>query len=245
MPVNHYFQSGIPSSAPFTGEQGLLQSLIIESIKIYGFETYYIPRFTVNEDKILNEDVLNKYVGAYPIEMYLENVQGFEGDGDLLTRFGMEIRDQCTLMVAKKRWLESVSEFTQFPTRPGEGDIIYFPLTESYFEIRKVDAKNPFFQLGKLYSWKLQCELMQFSSERFDTGFDEIDSIINSSLDTKIFNLVLEDGGTLLLENETQSSLILEDYDIQEIDPFAQNERFRDEIDILDFSESNPFGNVR
>jgi hypothetical protein len=148
-----------------------MEDIIIECLKIYGFDTYYIPRKSVNEDDILGEDVLNKYSSAYPLEMYMQNVTGFEGDGDLLTKFGVEFRDTATFIVSRRRWDEVIARSGDavLTTRPAEGDIIYFPLTKAFFEIKRVESTDPFFQVGKLYVYKLQCELMQYSSEVFDT----------------------------------------------------------------------------
>lgn len=217
-------------------------------MKIYGFDTYYIPRTSVNEDEILNEDTVQKYMQAYPIEMYLENVDGFEGEGELLSKFGLEIRSTATLIVARRRWTESigVTGNTVLPNRPAEGDIIYFPMTKSFFEIKKVDATDPFFQLGKLYVFKMQCELMQFSSEIFETGVPEIDSATEElSQDINRWNILLETGYNLMLEFDSESRMVSEDYALINIDKNADNEYFDIEgADILDFTEHNPFGEV-
>ena len=245
MATSHYFQSGVPGGR--SSEQLLIEDLIIECMKIYGFDTYYLPRKTVYEDGILNEDALNSYDDAYALEMYMQNVTGFEGDGDLLTKFGVEIRDTATFLVARRRWDEVVARTgrAQLTTRPAEGDIIYFPLTKAYFEIKFVDATDPFFQLGKLYVYKLQCELMQFSGERFTTGVDDIDDIaIDKSTDISDYQLIMEDGDELLLEYYNASSIVLESFVIQSILPNVQNDNFTSEISVLDFSEHNPFGEV-
>jgi len=184
-----------------------MEDIIIECLKIYGLDTYYIPRKSVNEDGILGEDVLNRYSSAYPLEMYMQNVTGFEGDGDLMSKFGVEIRDTATFIVSRRRWDEVIARSGDavLTTRPAEGDIIYFPLTKAFFEIKFVESTDPFFQVGKLYVYKLQCELMQYSSERFDTGVSEIDSIAYSdSLDINEFNLLLQDGSRALLEEYSQ-----------------------------------------
>ncbi len=223
-----------------------MEDLTIECLKIYGFDVFYLPRKTVNLDQIFTEDALNKYEHAYPLEMYMQNVTGFEGEGDLLSKFGVEIRDSATFIVARRRWDEVVARDgnVQLEKRPAEGDIIYFPLTKGYFEIRRVETKEPFFQVGQLYVYKLECELMQYSSERFETGDGEIDSIDEESFDIKAFELRLEDESSLLLEYFTPSSLILEGYNMVQIDPESQNEVFYNNIDILDFTERNPFGEV-
>jgi len=246
MAVNHYFQSGIPMG--IRSESHLHEDLIIECLKIYGFDTYYIARKEINEDKILNEDTLNKYKNALPIEMYLENVDGFGGDGELITKFGLEIRDNATFIVSRRRWELEIGRTgnTVLQLRPAEGDLIYFPLTNSFFEIRKVVATDPFFQVGQLYIFKLQCELFQYSSEDFDTNNSDIDAEIKvSSLNISDYELLLESGDKFLLEYETESVLVKEDYSVITIDTNADNENFETNInDILDFTERNPFGEV-
>lgn len=245
MATNHYFQSGVPGGR--SSEQLLVEDIVIECLKIYGFDVFYIPRKSVNEDNILNEDVLNKYKHAYPLEMYLSNTMGFEGEGSLLTKFGVEIRDSATFIVARRRWDEVVARDgnVQLTNRPAEGDVLFFPLTKSYFEIRQVETKDPFFQVGKLYVFKLECELLQFSSERFETGVGEIDiPASQKAFDISAFEVELESGDAFLLEYNTASKLITEAFNLSDIDPTAQNEIFKDNIDILDFSERNPFGEI-
>jgi hypothetical protein len=250
MATNFYFQSGIPMGK--RSESLLMEDLIIECLKIYGFDVYYIPRKEENEDLILNEDVLNTYTYAQPLEMYLENVDGFGGDGELLTKFGLEIRDTATFIVSRRRWENVIGQAgnTVLSNRPAEGDIIYFPLTKSFFEIKKVETKDPFFQVGQLYVYKIYCELMQYSSERFDTGVEEIDDITEQiGQEIQNFELLLEGPGynnyKFLLEYETRSVVILEDYTITTVDKIADNEYFDTGIaDILDFTERNPFGEV-
>lgn len=245
--VNQFFQSG--KSIGSRSEQNLYEDLIIESMKIYGFEVYYIPRKPNNKDIILTEDPLNTYEFAYPIEMYMENIGGFEGDGDLLTKFGLEIRDSANFIVARRRWeyLVGQKEQTVLENRPAEGDIIYFPLTKSYFEIRKVEGQTPFFQLGKLYTFKMVCELMQFSNERFSTGVEEIDFNIdtfNNTIDN--FQLLQENGDALLLESNSITPITLEEYEDNNLKFDINNDSFDVGIDnILDFSEKNPFGDVK
>lgn len=246
MATNFYFQSGIPMGR--RSESILMEDLIIECLKIYGFDTYYIPRKEKNEDLILNEDVLNTYTFAQPLEMYLENVDGFGGDGELLTKFGLEIRDTATFIVSRRRWDNVIGQFgdTILTNRPAEGDIIYFPLTKSFFEIKKVEARDPFFQVGQLYVYKLYCELMQYSSERFDTGIDEIDNLTTEvGQDIQNYEILLENNYKFLLEYETASVLIREEYETVDIDKIADNEYFDQGInDILDFTDRNPFGEV-
>lgn len=241
--VNRYFQSG--RSIGRTSEQSLYEDLIIESMKIYGFEVYYLPRSISNLDSVLTEDPLNYYNHAFAIEMYLEDTQGFTGDSELLTKFGLEIRDTANLVVARKRWKDIIgsSGTTVLPERPAEGDIIYFPLTKSFFEIRKVEGQQPFYQVGKLYTFKMSCELMQLSNERFNTGISEIDDLIKDlSLNVINYEMTNEQGDSLLLETNALTPLVSEDFTI---DPQvgADNVEYDKNItDVLDFSETNPFG---
>jgi hypothetical protein len=193
--VNPYFQSG--RSIGRASEQNLYENLIIESMKIYGFEVYYLPRSISNPDLILTEDPTNKYEHAFPIEMYLQEVEGFAGDDELISKFGLEIRNTANFVVSRRRWSDVVgsTNTSVLSTRPTEGDIIYFPQTQSFFEIRKVDSQIPFFQAGKLYTYKMNCELIQFSNEIFDTGVDEIDNIAASFGRTvENYDILLEDA---------------------------------------------------
>jgi hypothetical protein len=155
-------------------ERNVVEDLTIESIKIHGLDMVYIPRTLVNEDTIFGEDTLSKFTAGNYIEMYLESVDGFGGEGDFYSKFGLEIKDTVSLVVSKKRF-ESVMSSTT--TKPREGDLIYFPLSRGIFEIKFVEHENPFYQLGKLYTYKLSCELFTYSQEEIDTGFSDIDSL--------------------------------------------------------------------
>jgi len=245
MPTNFYFQSGNTSGT--TNEQRLVEDLVIESLKIYGHDVYYLPRTIANEDPIFGEDPLSYFSQFYPLEMYLENVEGFEGEGDLFTKFGFEFRSSATFVVSKRRWEESVAynaEDLQLSTRPSEGDILYFPKTKTFFEIKYVDFLNPFYQLGKINVFKLKCEVFEYSSERFMTGNAEIDVIDDKSQDQYAYQFLLEDGFNLLLNSG--DSLILSGYSVTDIDPLANNEDY-DTLaydGILDFTSINPFGEV-
>ncbi len=245
MATNFYFQSGIPGGR--SSERELVEGLIIECLKIYGFDVYYLPRSSYNQDDIFTEDPLNKFKDAYPLEMYMSNVDGFQGERDLLTKFGVEIRDTATFVVSKRRWEETVATQgnVQLTTRPSEGDVIYFPLTQAYFEIKRVEPLDPFFQVGRLYVFKLECELMRYSSEVFDTKVNEIDNqTAEVSLDVGQFDILLETGYKVMLEYFTPSSITNEEYSVVNIIPGAANETFSNYIDILDFSERNPFGEI-
>jgi len=236
------------------GQQNLLEDLVIESIKIYGYDCYYIPRTLVKEDFLFGEDVLSKFDEAYELEMYIKNVEGFEGEGDFLSKFNVEIRDEITFTVAKRRWQQEVDE-TQLiaqedgenATRPLEGDLIYFPLTSTLFEIKFVEDEAVFYQMGELQTYDLKCEAFEYSHERLDTGIAAIDDLqTDHSAVMQDFQLLDEASNILVFEDG--SSIIAEDYRVDSIKTTANNEYFQAETrstgslgSFLDFSESNPF----
>lgn len=172
MPTNTYINHGIKS------EQDLYEDLIIESMQIYGQDVYYLPRNIVEEDDLLNEEIISKFDSSYIIEMYLKDLEGFEGE-DLLTKFGLQVTDQCTLVVSKRRWERLVNSLSNRieQNRPFEGDLIYIPYSKTLFEVRFVEDQVPFFQLNKLPCYELRCELFQYESQDLDTGISEIDKI--------------------------------------------------------------------
>ena len=244
MATNFYFQSGNTSGT--TNEQRLIEDLIIESVKIYGHDVYYLPRTSVDQDEILGEDVLSRFDNAYPLEMFLTNIQGWDGDGELFTKFGISVTDQATFVVSKRRWEDVVgsqpAEVLQLPLRPAEGDLIYFPKTDSMFEIKFVQHLDPFYQLGKFYIYSMQCELYQYSSEEFNTGVAEIDDGEPVASQNVFDYQILLQSGDLLL-NQTGGSVILETFASRTQVPFSDNADFESEgLDILDFTEFNPFG---
>jgi hypothetical protein len=232
----------------FSGEQTLIEDLIIESIKIYGVDCYYIPRTVVDEDLVFGEDTLSKFDDAYLIEMYIKSVDGFEGEGDFLSKFNIEIRDEMVLTVSRRRFGEElfVSDTTKQISRPAEGDLIYFPLNNKVFEIKFVEHEAVFYQMGSLQTYDIRCELFEYSHERLDTGIAAIDSIEDAYSGDFLNELRLEDGSALV--TETGLGLLpfnLEgDHDglAETNDKGAANEQFKsDSIDFIDFSEMNPF----
>ena len=172
MSRNVYFTNGTGS------EQLLIEDIIIESLRIYGQDFFYIPRTLVSKDEILGEDRLSKLTSSFPIEAYFENVDSLDGQGAFIQKFGLMMEQSATLVVARRRWEQLVGRFgvTIIPSRPCEGDLLYFPLTKGLFEIKFVKHQDPFYQLGKLYVYKLQVELFQYSSENIDTGIAEVDA---------------------------------------------------------------------
>lgn len=243
MPTSVYFDTGtIP-------EQRLYEDLIIEQLRAFGQEVFYLPRTLVNEDTIFGEDPLSEFNDAYLIEMYVENIEGYDGEKELMTKFGLDIQNEVTFVVARRRWeqLISLDQNLIVNTRPNEGDLVYFPRTKHIFEISFVDHDDPFYQVQNLPVYKLKCRSFDYSSEQIDTGIVEIDNIETTySLDILSYQLTLEDGtGSVLQEGDGTNYLLNEDFTIEIKDTKAQNDIF-DTFNntVLDFSESNPFGDI-
>jgi hypothetical protein len=228
----------------FSGEQNLIEDLIIESIKIYGVDCYYIPRTVVDEDLVFGEDTLSKFDDAYLIEMYIKSVDGFEGEGDFLSKFNVEIRDEMVLTVSRRRFDEEITlpNTTKDIGRPAEGDLIYFPLNNKVFEVKFVEHEAVFYQMGSLQTYDLRCELFEYSHERLDTGIAAIDSVEEAySLDF-IDNVLLETGYSILTEKGEPISIQPISKTTESVDKGAANEQFKSSaIDFIDFSEMNPF----
>jgi hypothetical protein len=204
MPRSVYFSQTVRS------EQNLYEDLVIESLKIYGQEVWYLPRNMLSKDSILTEDIETKFDDAYSIEMYLENVDGFGGDGILLSKFGLEMRDQATFVVARKTWEKLVGFWNNgiISNRPAEGDWIYLPLSKSLFEIRFVDNRTPFFQLSNLPVYRLQCELAEYSNEKIDTGIKELDRMKQQFATEYVFTLA-NSNGTRFIIGETVTQILV------------------------------------
>ena len=175
MPLNPYFLQGS------TSEQRLIQDLINEQLKMFGQDVVYLPRKIVNKDNILKEVSVSKFDDAFRMEAYLLNYEGFEGSGDILSKFGVQTTDQVTFVISKERYEDFVSPFLtdseiELSTRPEEGDLIYFPLDNTIFEIKYVEVKKPFYQLNKLYVYTLSCEVMDYEADEvIDTGIEAVD----------------------------------------------------------------------
>tara|TARA_X000000950_G_scaffold141006_1_gene174999 strand:- start:461 stop:1240 length:780 start_codon:yes stop_codon:yes gene_type:complete len=256
MPTNVYFDTGT------TSEQRLYEDLIIEQLKIYGQDVYYLPRKIANKDTIFGEDPASSFDDSYIIEMYVNNVDGFMGEQEIIKKFGLELRDDIKFTVSKLRWERLVGSNSDLTVdRPQEGDLVYFPTTNSFFEIQFVEHEQPFYQQSALPVYNLSCTKWEYASERVDTGIVTIDSVEDAlSTDTMNFQFSLEtatDGGTgaLLLESSIGAInyIINEDFTMSEQQPADQGLAFETEAgtttsstadDILDFSERNPFGEV-
>ena len=173
MATNIYF------SQKHTNEQNLHEDIIIESLKLYGQDVYYLPRTIVNENKVFGEDIPSVFNSSYKIEMYIENAEGFDGEGDLFTKFGVEIRDAATFIVARRRWSGIIGQGSNDieTERPVEGDLIWLPLSNSMFEIMHVEHESPFYQLSNLPTYKMRCELFEYNGEDFNTSLESLNSI--------------------------------------------------------------------
>ena len=299
MPTSVYFNN-FPTDQ-ITSEQLLVEDLVIEAMQIHGMDVYYLPRTSRDSvDMLYGEDTLKQYVTAYSLEMYLENVTGMDGEGDFISKFGLEIRDELTLLVSRRRFKYATGASNLI--RPREGDLIYVPLIQNFFEITFVEHENDqamFYTLGRgrggnVYVYSLKCKQFVFSEEVINTGNDEIDEQIRDSYARTQLSLLAGGSGTFVadeivyqgttLANATFQSIV---YDwsattrklnvIRTIGTYANNTStkgatsgaiftssgtantsfndntaFEDIIDnfrietesdsIIDFSESNPFG---
>ena len=184
-PLNSYFLQGSPS------EQRLIQDLINEQLKMYGQDVLYMPRRIIGENTVIKEVTASKFDDSFRIEAYLMNFDGFGGNGDLLTKFGVRSNDEINLVISKERYDDFISPLLKLwpenerkvAYRPQEGDLIWFPLDESLFEINYVEGKKPFYQLNNLYVYELRCERYEYEDEIIDvpevdpTGIEVNESI--------------------------------------------------------------------
>jgi|LauGreDrversion4_2_1035121.scaffolds.fasta_scaffold18845_3 hypothetical protein len=178
MALNPFFLQGSPN------EQRLVQELINEQLKIYGVEVVYIPRKFVRKESILKEISSSKFNDNFAIEAYINNYDGYSGQGDILTKFGVNLKDELSLIISRERFEDFISPFMsaeddeeiELSARPREGDLVYFPLGQRLFEVKFVEHEQPFYQLGKLYVYEVKCELFEYEDEVIDTSIDEIDT---------------------------------------------------------------------
>ena len=272
MAVNHYFQGG--KGIGNQAEKLLHEDLIIEGLKIYGQDIYYLPRTLVNRDLVLGEDTSSRFDDSYLLEMYFETTEGFAGENEIINKFGLEIRDDTTLVLSKRRFEEHVANKATLTAsgRPNEGDIVFVPLLRAYFEIQFVEDQEPFYQLGNLPVYKLKVTRWEYASEEINTGQEVLDQTEDKyTLNTIAHRFTLEYGqevltgrGSIILEDfhdyaTGQSALLMQEtYStssaIQTQSPYADNLDMNTEAgydtvadlsdDILDFTERNPFGEI-
>ena len=214
-------------------------------------DRYYLPRKLVNKDTLFGEDASSSFNDAYIIEMYLDNIEGYEGQKEMMTRFGIDMQDEATWVVSKRRFEELISTDQNLivSTRPNEGDLIYFPDGKKLFEISFVDHDDPFYQLQNLPVYKMRCRTFEYSHEDMATGVSAIDDIETAeSLDALEYQIILESGtdsGTNYLITEDGDWIVSEAYSVSTLDVSSDTDFFETQGDsILDFSEMNPFGEV-
>lgn len=238
----------------------LLNDIIIEGIQIYGLEVRYIPRSDGKFDDILGEDARPEFGTAIPIEMYLETNKGPEGNGDVFTKFGLDIQDSFTLTVSVMRWDKAIAPSYPDLKRPREGDLLFINngnLWDPNFdlmEIKWVEHEAPFFQLGRHTMYKLSAEKFRFSNQKFNTGIPVVDNYqYTVGTNKTLFSIQAEDGGRVLLEsghaitydtpwqNETTQDNMIGDQSIQRT--FGDNDLLQESIEgLVEFNVDNPFG---
>ena len=244
MPTNFYYNNFENS-----GEQTLLDDLIVESIKIHGQDMWYLPRTLKNKNEILGQSDIVEYNSAYMVPIYIENVDGFGGEGNFLSKFGLEIRDQVTFSIAVKTFRDDVasSETENTLSRPREGDLIYFPLNRKCFQILFVDKFQMYYPLGSLHTWKLTCELFEYSSERFNTGIGEID-ILEQKFSADILQwAIFDEDGNFLITESGGDIYVDEEYGLTSPEPISDNQDIQTQSNtFIDFSTTDPFseGNI-
>lgn len=200
------------------GEQSLFEDMAVESIRIGGHEVVYMPREIVKNDLLLNEPEVTRFKYAIDVDVYINNWGSFEGDGQLLSKFGLEIRDQMTLTMSHRTFQECIAKQT-FTSTPNEGDCIFIPMTKNVYQIKWVNDAATFYAFGKLNTWEIVCELLEYSGEIFETGRADIDNL-----------------------NPVWPNFNDPDYDLESYDRTAKNQVIQEESDeVLDFSEMNPF----
>ena len=261
---------------PVKQEQSLVEDLIIESIKIYGIDGYYLPRTHVNLDKIYGEDASMLFDDALEMELYVKSFDGFMGQEDFLAKFGLQVDESVTFVISQKRFTQSLktSIITEYSynmltedgdellsnrndvseydydaiIRPREGDMIWIPMFASMYEIKFTQNIENFFQLGKLYTYELRCDRIEYSSERINTDVTEIDAIEDQYSLSTANNEKLLDEDTFLFLHEDDTFIVNEADVVVTAEISADNEEIGQKIiddDILDFSEQNPFSLTR
>lgn len=221
-------------------EQLLIENLVIESIRIYGHDVYYIPRKLNKYDDVYGADDQSSYEQAFPIEMYIKSFDGFKGDGNFMSKFGLEIRDQVVFSMAQRIFNEEVGNYTS-QLRPNEGDLIFFPLNQKCFQIKFVNKFEMFYQMGALQTWEVTCELFEYSGEKINTGIPEID-ILQKKFSTNILDWTINQQDGYEIKTEDGDYLILENASLNDLVMASDNDEIQTESDaFIDFSAYDPF----
>mgnify|MGYP003334118764 CR=1 FL=1 len=217
----------------------MLENLIIESIKIYGQDMFYIPRKLNNYDSIYGADDQSSYEDSYPIEMYIKSINGFSGDGNFMAKFGVEIRDQVIFSMAQRIFTEEVGVNTN-QVRPNEGDLIYFPLNKKCFIIRYVNKFEMFYQLGALQTWEVTCEVFEYAGENMNTGIPEIDRL-QKEFSVNMLDWIIKTEDGFNLTDEEGNLIVLEGYNLTDLVKAENDEIQRESDQFVDFSAVDPF----
>lgn len=224
-------------------EQDLIESLVVESISIYGHTIVYCPRTIVNRDDLFNEDTISQYNEAYEFDMYIRSYDNYEGDGTFLSKFNLEIRDQVRFVAARRTFYNEVA-VNALIDRPQEGDLIFSPMMKRLFVIKYVNNTSPsFYQMGSLQSWELVCETFEYSNEVFNTGYDDIDSIeMKFSTNVNEFGLLTDDGEVIVDMSGFPLIPGQFNFDNQTGDALSQNSEFNFlDDEVMDWTHKDPF----
>ena len=226
-----------------SNDQNLAESLIQEAIFIYGVECYYLPRNLNNFDQLYLTDDQSSYTTAIPVDVYLQSIDGFDGQQNIFSKFGLEIKDSITVSMASRTFKQDVAPTTG-KVRPQEGDIIYFKLNKKAFQIKFTNNKEIFYQLGELPTFQLTCNLFEYSGETFNTGIPEIDSIQDDLSYNVLDNAITTDSGPVIT-TENGQPIVNEVYTQNNVDPTDDNILLNLMANsLIDQSSSNPLGNV-
>jgi len=235
MPTTNFFFN----TTSFTSEQNLLSDLSTEMIKIFGVDIVYLPRTTPNIDKIFFEDPTSKFTNAVTIEMYIKDFDGYRGEGDMMTKFGISMDDQITFCVSRTRFQEEIGAPYNL-IRPREGDLLYFGIPNAIFEIKFVEHEAVYYQTGGLQFFELRCQRFNYSNEEFDTGNDIIDEIEKTYSDSTLGDRLTNDSNELLLSDDV-GNIIIETAEPDQKDSTAQNALLGGEDISISFVAVNPF----
>jgi hypothetical protein len=237
MSTNFYFNNFTNSQ-----EQVLIENLVLESIKMYGHDVFYCPRTLVAKDDVYEEDAMSEYNSSYMIDMYIRSYESYEGDGQFLSKFGLEIRDQVTFTVSVRNFMDEIGNIEMID-RPQEGDLIYLPMADRLMYVKYVNKTPVFYQMGAIQMYDLVCEMFEYSSEKLNTGIKAIDDIErNLSLSLDLYSITTQDG--LILTTQEGDAIIQGGFvfETQAGDPFEDNTEFELEGDnILDWTQVDPF----
>jgi len=229
--LNNYFQSN---------EQDLVHNLMIEAIEFFGLDVNYLKRTPMDVDEILNEPQYEVFSNNAIVTAYVKNSTSFEGDGQFLQKFGLEIRDQITLTVSLRAFNEDVGTPLSL-SRPREGDIVYVPILNTMYQIKFVENASIFFQMGDIQSYDLVCDLLEYNNQVFDTGNTTIDTLYTAQTNDASGFFIVTSGNTAIVTSDGDN-LVTSEYDPKTFTVYADNEQFQIESDlIIDWTDIDPF----